>query len=188
LSCPHRRLTQPFSSLSRGSNTFWCNLACIKFLDKTTYTRYVDHIGINMWWWWNEFIHGKNLKEKQVKEHKVVLDRIHMLCSNPPSLLRRFPAVTEIATSTRIWKDTSLRSTNNHIWATKRSQQIQFSLYSVHGNKSYRFWRLKLYLLPICELNFKTIWAVFTGSSRNPLVPFRGDPTPFNVTWRALNF
>ena len=32
----YMQLMQPFGSLLRGSNTFQCNLACIKFLDKNT--------------------------------------------------------------------------------------------------------------------------------------------------------
>ena len=48
------------------------------------------------------------MKENNAIERKVVLDRIHKLYSNPPSLLRRFPAITEIPQSTRIRKDTRL--------------------------------------------------------------------------------
>ena len=66
------------------------------------------HIGINTWQWQNEFVHGKNLKEKHAIEWQVILDRIHKLYSNPPSLLQCFPAITEILQSTRIWKDARL--------------------------------------------------------------------------------
>ena len=43
-----------------------------------------------------------------------------MLYSNPLSLLQRFPAVTEIPKSTRIWKDTRLLQA----WLRVLDQQI----------------------------------------------------------------
>ena len=67
---------------------------------------YVFQIGINTWRWQNDVVHGKNLKEKLAKERETALKRTIDIYSNPPTLLRRFPAITEMPKTTRIHKDT----------------------------------------------------------------------------------
>ena len=98
-------------------------------------TNYVFQIGINTWRWRNVFVHGKNVKEKRAKERETTLKRTSDIYSNPPTLLRRFPAITEIPKTTRIRKDTHqlqawLRLIDQHSIITASEQQRESGRYN----------------------------------------------------------
>jgi len=71
-----------------------------------TSTKQIIQIGLLIWKWRNDFTHGKTLKENIEKTHLATLIKVQEVYNNPPSLLKRFPAVKETLLSTRLQQDT----------------------------------------------------------------------------------
>ena len=71
-----------------------------------TSTKHILQIGLQVWKWRNDFTHGATLKENKLKTRDATLNRVKKLYLNPPSLLKRFPAVKETLLLTQLQQDT----------------------------------------------------------------------------------
>jgi hypothetical protein len=77
-------------------------------------------LGLEIWKWRNETVHGKTVKEAAKMARAALEARVERVYADPPSLLRKFPAVRELALSTRLKQS----STWLLAWLRHLEQQI----------------------------------------------------------------
>ena len=88
-----------------------------------TSTKQIIQIGLLIWKWQNDLTHGKTLKENIEKTRLATLIKVQEVYNNPPSLLKRFPAVKETLLSTRLQQDTH----QLQVWLLIIDQQIMIT-------------------------------------------------------------
>ena len=82
--------------------------------------RAILDLGLGCWKWRNETVHGKTVKEAGKAARAALEARIKRVYADPPILLRKFPAVRDMALSTRLQQS----STWLLAWLRQLEQQI----------------------------------------------------------------
>ena len=87
---------------------------------ESTCVRSLLDLGLGCWQWRNETVHGKTVKEAAKVARAALEARVERVYADPPSLLRKFPAVQEMALATRLQQT----STWLLAWLRHLDQQI----------------------------------------------------------------
>jgi hypothetical protein len=86
-------------------------------------TKCIMQIGPQTWAWRNIQVHGKTIKDKFLNERELTLQQVKNIYLDPPSLLRRFPAVHEVPLEVR----TNQTTRKLLAWICNLDQQINIT-------------------------------------------------------------
>jgi len=85
--------------------------------------RAILDLGLGCWTWRNETVHGKTVQEAAKAARSALEARVARVYADPPSLLRRFPAVREVALKDRLQKSSAWLTA----WLRHLEQRIQIT-------------------------------------------------------------
>ena len=96
--------------------------SCIHWLCLSCSYERSSNLGILIWQWWNDFIHGKTIIKKQVREREAAIKKVQQIYTHPPELLQQFPHPTEIPIESQLSKNS--RQLKAWLWQLIQQQLI----------------------------------------------------------------